>query len=61
VSQDEDFVIKLHDKIMAVKLDKWRGDRVKERVILRGIHTLINDENEVDAVFDIVKEQREYW
>lgn len=61
VSKDEDFLLALHNKIIAVKQDKWRGDKVKEKVVARGIHTLINDDNEVDAVFKIVKEQREYW
>jgi len=61
VSKDEDLVIALHNKIIAVKPDKWRGDKVKQKVILRGIHSLFNDDNEVDAIFEIVKEQREYW
>jgi type I restriction enzyme R subunit len=60
-SQDEDLLITLHNKIIAIKPDKWRGDRAKEKVILRGIHTLINDDNEVDDIFEIVKAQREYW
>ena len=61
ISKDEELLLALHNKIIAVKPDKWRGDRVKEKVILRGIHTLVNDDNEVDAIFEIVKEQREYW
>lgn len=61
VLRDEDLLLALHTKIIAVKPDKWRGDRAKEKVILRGIHSIVNDDNEVDAIFDIVKEQKEYW
>lgn len=61
VSKDEELVLALHSKIIAIKPDKWLGDRTKEKVILRGIHTLVDDDNEVDTIFEIVKEQREYW
>lgn len=61
VSKDEELLLELHHKIMMVKPDKWHGDKAKEKVILRGIHELINYDNEVDAIFDIVKEQGEYY
>ncbi len=61
ISKDEELVLALHNKIIAIKPDKWLGDRTKEKVILRGIHTFVDDDNEVDAIFEIVKEQREYW
>jgi type I restriction enzyme R subunit len=61
VSKDEELMLAVHEKIMAVKPDKWRGDKAKERVIQRGIYELTHDEAEVDAIFDIVKEQGEYY
>jgi type I restriction enzyme R subunit len=61
VSKDEGLMLAVHEKIMAVKPDKWRGDKAKERVIQRGIYELTHDEAEVDAIFDIVKEQGEYY
>lgn len=51
----------LHEKIMTVKPDKWLGDKAKEKVVLRGIHSVVYDEDKVDKTFSIVKEQREYW
>lgn len=60
VSEDENMLLVLHDKIMTVKPDKWLGDKAKEKVVLRGIYSLINDEDKVDEIFNIVKEQREY-
>lgn len=58
---DPSFIITLHKKIIAIKPDKWLGDKPKEKVILRGINSLVSDDNEVDRIFEIVKKQREYW
>jgi len=60
-SEDEEFVITLHEKINAVKPDKWKGDKAKEKVLLRGIYEVVDDYEAVDKVFDIVKEQKEYY
>jgi type I restriction enzyme R subunit len=60
VSDDEELLLTLHEKIMRVKPDKWLGDRVKEKVVQRGIYSVVHDEDMVDKTFDIVKEQREY-
>ncbi len=60
-SEDEDLVLVLHDKINAIKPDKWKGDKAKEKVLLRGIYEVVQDDDDVDKIFDIVKEQREYW
>jgi len=56
-----DMVLNLHDKILMAKPDKWRGDKAKEKVILRGIHTLVENDALVLQIFEIVKNQREYW
>ncbi len=59
-TEDEDQVLILHHKINAVKPDKWKGDKAKEKALLRGIYEVVGDYDEVDKIFDIVKEQREY-
>lgn len=61
VSQEEDFVVKVHEKIMSVKPDKWLGDKAKEKVIQRGIYDVTHDDEAVDKIFNIVKEQGEYY
>ena len=61
VSKDESFVLSLHKKIMAVKPDKWLGDKAKEKALQRGIYELVKDGEKVDEIFGIVKEQREYY
>lgn len=60
-SIDEEFILTLHEKINAVKPDKWKGDKAKEKVLLRGIYDVVNDYVEVDKVFNIIKEQKEYY
>jgi len=60
ISDDTELLLKLYNKIMEIKPDKWLGDKAKSKVILRGIHTLVNDDNMVDAIFEIVKKQREF-
>ena len=61
VNKDEDLIMTLHEKIMAVKPDKWLGDKAKEKVIQRGIYEITRDDEAVDEIFNIVKEQGEYY
>jgi len=61
VTRDEDLVLKLDEKIKAVKPDKWLRDKAKEKVIQRGIYEVIHDDEKVDKIFEIVKEQSEYY
>ena len=61
VTNDEELILTLHEKIMAVKPDKWLGDKAKEKVIQRGIYEITHDDEAVDTIFNIVKEQGEYY
>lgn len=61
ISQNEDLIIALHNKIKSVKPHNWYGDKAKEKVIQRSINTLFSNDNDVDIIFGIVKEQREYY
>lgn len=60
-TENEDKLLILHDKINSVKPDKWKGDKAKEKALLKGIYEVVEDYDEVDKIFEIVKEQREYW
>ena len=46
--------------IRNVKKDGWRGNRVKEREVLRAIKSELDDENLAEQIFAIVKKQRDY-
>ena len=61
IRKDEVFVKRLNDLIIRCKPDKWLGDPPKERMICGQIRTLTDTDDEVDKIFAIIKEQREYW
>ncbi|MGB4588046.1 MAG: HsdR family type I site-specific deoxyribonuclease [Clostridiaceae bacterium] len=60
-SHDIPLLLALHKRIIAVKPDKWVGDKGKEMVVLRGIGSIINDQELEGKVLSVVKEQKEYW
>ena len=46
--------------IRSVKKADWRGNKFKEREVLRAIKSELNDENLAEQIFTIVKSQRDY-
>jgi type I restriction enzyme R subunit len=51
----------LHDSIQAVKKADWRGNKFKEREVRGAIAALLgNVADRIDALFELVKNQREY-
>jgi type I restriction enzyme R subunit len=46
--------------IRNVKKADWRGNRVKEREVLRAIKSELDDENLAEQIFAIVKSQQDY-
>ncbi len=60
-SQDEEILLEIDRKIKTVKPNKWLGDKAKEKVIQRGIYSIVNEDEAVYTIFKIAKEQKEYW
>lgn len=60
-SETSKTVLALHEKVLSIKPDKWVGEKTKEKVVRRGIRSLLNDDKVVIEIFEIVKKQREYW
>lgn len=60
LSHDEELTIALDAEISHTKKDGWRGNLIKEREVKYAIRKHIADEDEVDRVFGLVKNQREY-
>ena len=60
LSHDEELTIALDAEISHTKKDGWRGNLIKEREVKYAIRKHIEDEAEVDRVFGLVKNQREY-
>jgi type I restriction enzyme R subunit len=40
--------------------DDWRGNLVKERAVQQAIFSVLNDEEEVEKLFMVIKHQVEY-
>lgn len=53
-------ILALHETIIAIKPDKWIGDKSKERVVRSGIRSILVEDKIVKEIFEIVKKQREY-
>ena len=60
LGNDETLALTLDSAIRRTKKDGWRGSMIKEREVLYAIHQHVDDEDEVDRIFELVKNQREY-
>ncbi|RAW01557.1 type I restriction endonuclease subunit R [Pseudochryseolinea flava] len=60
LGKDADLALRVHEKIMELKPDNWKGHDPKELVIKGGLFAILQDESEVERIFDIVKKQSEY-
>ena len=58
---DEALAIEVDTAIRDVKKDGWRGNKFKEREVRSAVKAALGDNDDrVDAIFEIVKNQREY-
>jgi len=60
LGRNEELAIELHKAVIRSKMDGFRGDTVKENRIRREIYKIINDENEVESILTLIKNQEEY-
>jgi type I restriction enzyme, R subunit len=58
LDKNEDLAINIHQEIISSKHDDWRGNTMKERVIRNALKRHLNDEEEVERIFELVKNQR---
>lgn len=57
----EETALLLDQKIRNVKRDNWRGNKFKEREVKKGIRDILREQDDkIDKIFEIVKNQREY-
>jgi type I restriction enzyme, R subunit len=59
LDQNEELALQLDLAIRAVRPDAWRGTPQKERVIQRKIYEILGDDDEVERIFDIIKQHKE--
>ncbi|HEY9772140.1 MAG TPA: HsdR family type I site-specific deoxyribonuclease [Coleofasciculaceae cyanobacterium] len=60
LNQDEAKAIALDRTIRSTKKDNWRESKIKQREVKNAIKQYLCDADELNTIFEIVKEQKEY-
>ncbi len=60
LNQDEELALKIDELVKGERPDSWRGIPAKENVIKAALLKVLEDKSEVERIFLIVKQQREY-
>lgn len=60
LDHDEEIAVALDAEICHTKRDSWRGNIIKERQVKYAIRKYIDDDEEVERIFELVKNQSEY-
>ena len=60
LNNNEDLALKIDETVKRVRPDGWRGELARERVIKAALYGLLQNEAEVERIFLIIKQQREY-
>lgn len=60
LNQNEALALALDNEIRSTKKDNWRGNTIKQREVKNAIKKHISDGDEIDRIFEIVKNQAEY-
>ena len=60
LGHDVDLAIRIDDAVKQVKPDGWLGVQARENIIKQALYGILQDVNEVERVFQIIKAQTEY-
>jgi type I restriction enzyme R subunit len=61
MGQNEALAIRIDETVKSVRPDDWRGHQARENAIKRALLPVMdNDKNEVERIFLIIRQQREY-
>ena len=61
LNQNEELALKIDEVVKRIRPDGWRGHQARENEIKRAVLPLLdNDVAEVERVFLIIRQQREY-
>jgi type I restriction enzyme R subunit len=52
--------LRIHDVVKAKAPDEWRGVQAREQIVKTAIYSVLNHIGEVERLFSIIKEQKEY-
>ncbi len=60
LAHDETLALTIDETVKRVRPDNWRGFQPREQVIKSSLYDILNDADEVERIFLILKAQREY-
>jgi type I restriction enzyme R subunit len=60
LNKNETLALQIDEAVKRVKQVDFRGDERKENIIKHEIYQILKDEKEVERIFAIIKEQRDY-
>ncbi len=60
LEKDEELALRIDEIVKRVRQDGWRGVQTRELVIKRALYEELKDKEEVERIFLIVQQQREY-
>lgn len=60
LDKNEELALELHEHIIKIKPDAWRGNQPRENIIKAELFRFLKDEAEVERIFAIIERQGEY-
>ncbi|AGK99835.1 type I restriction endonuclease subunit R [Desulfoscipio gibsoniae] len=60
LGEDTNLAMKVHETVLEYRPDGWRGNDAKEMIIKYRLFEVLQDADEVERIFPIIKEQGEY-
>jgi type I restriction enzyme R subunit len=60
LGQNEALAIRIDETVKDVRPDGWRGVQTKEQIIKAALYGILQDEAEVERIFLIIRQQKEY-
>jgi type I restriction enzyme, R subunit len=60
LNNNEELALKIDEVVKSIRPDGWRGIQARERVIKGALYEILQNEDEVERIFTIIKQQSEY-
>ncbi len=60
LDKNEDLAMQIDEAVKHSKRDNWKGNLPKEREIKSELYKILKDEEKVESIFKIIREQKEY-
>jgi type I restriction enzyme R subunit len=60
LNHNDDLAIRIDEAVKGVRPDGWRGIQAKENVIKAALYDVLQNEAEVERIFLVIKQQKEY-